>query len=709
MRGPTPCAFFLTKAEDELIDSGVKDRRMPVLKVAAASVAIVILVWFVFGQTAQHQFVNFDDESYVYSNPAISHGLSAGAIGWAFTHTLSHNWHPLTALSHMLDCQLFDLQPGSHHVINVLLHALSAILLLIALLQMTGAFWRSAFVATIFAIHPLHVESVAWIAERKDVLSAFFFMVTLITYTAYARSPSPWRYSLMAALFACGLMSKPMLVTVPIILLLLDYWPLRRFEDGDITLSRLLLEKLPLLLMAAAVGAVTIFIQRHGIGSEQIALPWRIANAVVSSGIYLWQTIWPLNLAVFYPHLGSKLPIWQIVVAVIPLAGISIAALMFRQTRPYFFCGWFWFVIMLLPVIGIIQVGDQAHADRYMYLPQIGFALAIVWGVEDLSRQWQSRTLILGSAAGVLIGFFVWRASVQTTFWRNSHSLWEHTLAVTTSNDLAHERLASAFLDEKRPDDAIVQAELALSIKSANAAAENDLGAALSRRGQAAEALKHFHNALQLDSGLSTVHYNIANALAATGATTEAITEYEKQLEINPDFAEAHNNLSLLLLRTGKIAEAEAHVARALALKPNYPDAHNNLAIVLSQSGRIEEAIGQWEKTVSIDANNLDANANLAWVLATSPSDAVRNGPAALGHAERALNLSHQADPRIWRLVAVAQAELGNFDAAIDAAQKGLRLAREQSNTQLEQTLAANLQSFRERLPVRDSSQSSVR
>jgi len=698
----------LTKAKDELIDSGMNDARMPVVKVAAASVVIVILVWFVFGQTARHEFVNFDDESYVYANPVISHGLSAASIGWAFTHALSHNWHPLTALSHMLDCQLFDLKPGGHHVTNVLFHALSAILLLIALLQMTGAFWRSAFVATVFAIHPLHVESVAWVAERKDVLSAFFFMLTLIAYAAYSRRPSLSRYLPVAALFACGLLSKPMLVTVPLILLLLDYWPLRRFERGDVTLSRLLVEKAPLLVMAAAVGVVTIFIQRHGIGYEQIAVPWRIGNAVVSGGIYLWQTIWPVDLAVFYPRLGAKLPAWQIAVAFVPLAGISIAALMFRQARPYLFCGWFWFVVMLLPVIGLIQVGNQAHADRYMYLPQIGLALAVVWGAEELSRPWQARRLV-GSASAILIGLLVWRASVQTTFWHNSHSLWEHTLAVTTNNDLAHERLASALLDEKRTDEAVVQAELSLSIKSANADAENDLGAALSRRGQPGEALKHFHNALQLDPGLSTIHYNIANALAATGATTEAIAEYEKQLEINPDFAEADNNLSLLLLRMGKIGEAQTHIARALELKPNYAEAHNNLAIVLSQSGRIEEAIMQWKKTLSIEADNLDANANLAWVLATSPSDMVRNGSAALAHAERALNLSHQTDPRIWRLVAVAQAELGNFDAAIEAAQKGLRLAGEQGNTQLQQTLAANLQSFRARLPIRDSSQSSAR
>ncbi len=677
----------------------------------SVSLAVATLVYLVFGQTLGHQFVNFDDESYVYANPVISRGLSWSSIGWAFTHVLSHNWHPLTALSHMVDCQIFGLKPAGHHFTNVLLHTTATILLMIALFQMTGAFWRSAFVAALFGVHPLHVESVAWIAERKDVLSAVFFMLTLMAYTRYTRKPSPWHYLLLSILFACGLMSKPMLVTVPLILLLLDYWPLQRFETGKTKISRLLLEKTPLLVMATAVAIITVVVQRRGINSsvENISLPWRIGNALISATIYLRQMIWPDRLAVFYPHLGSQLPIWQIVIALLLLVCIMVAALLLRQARPYFFCGWLWYIGMLMPVIGIIQVGNQGHADRYMYLPQIGLLVAIAWGITDLSREWRARRLVLTSATAILVGLLTWRASIQTSFWRDSESLWTRAITVTNNNDLAHERLAGALLDKNRPDDAILQAQMAIKIKNTNASAENDLGVALSRKGQPDEALVHFRKARELDNTLSDIHYNSANALAAGGNITEAIAEYEKQLEVNPNFTEAHNNLALLLLRTGRLREAEDHLLKALQIKPKYPEAHNNLAIVFSQSGRMEEAIAQWEKTLSIDADNLDAHCNLAWVLATSPADSIRNGPAALEHAQRALTLSARSNPRIWRLVALAQAELGHFDAASEAAERALRLAQDQNNAALVQTLQSNITSFRSGMPVRDTRQTSGR
>ncbi len=346
----------------------MSDYPTPVWKLIILSLAIAGATWLVFAQTLGHQFVNFDDESYVYANPVVSRGLSWPALGWAFTHIVSHNWHPLTTISHMLDCQLFDLKPGGHHFTNVLLHIFASILLLIALYQMTGAIWRSAFVAAIFAVHPLHVESVAWIAERKDVLSAVFFMLTLIAYGAYARKPSAGRYVTMSIFGACGVMSKPMLVSVPFILLLLDYWPLKRFQDSRVRIGRLLAEKIPLILMATAVAIITLVIQRHGASSaEPPPFLWRIANAVVSLAIYIRQMLWPVDLAVFYPHLGDKLPFSQVAISLTLFVAITAAAFLFRKSRPYFFGGWLWYVAMLTPVIGIIQVGSQAHADRYTY------------------------------------------------------------------------------------------------------------------------------------------------------------------------------------------------------------------------------------------------------------------------------------------------------------------------------------------------------
>jgi Flp pilus assembly protein TadD len=676
---------------------------MPAWKLAGLSISLVALVWLVFGQTLGHEFINFDDESYVYGNPVVSRGLTAHSIPWALCHVVSHNWHPTTTISHMIDCQLFDLKPRGHHLTNVILHTLAAILLLTVLCQITGALWRSAFVAAIFAIHPLHVESVAWIAERKDVLSAVFFMLTIGTYGAYARRPTPARYTVLLIAFILGLTSKPMLVTVPVLLLVLDYWPLQRMQKRGSTIRKLLVEKVPLLILSAPVAVITVVIQHRGINSiENLSLPWRIGNALVSAGIYLRQLVSPVDLAVFYPHLGDQLPVWQIALASVLLAAVTAGVLLLRQKQPWYLAGWLWYLIMLAPVIGIIQVGSQSHADRYSYLPQIGLYLAITWGIAHLSLRWPYRKFLLSGTAVFTLGLLTWCAWKQTAYWKDSESVWNHTLNVAES-DLAHERLASALLDKNRPDEAIVQAQLAINLNSKNASAQNDFGVALARRGQPDAALSHFRTALDLEPSLSLLQYNIANALAAKGDAAQAKAHYQTQLQTDPNFAEAHNNLANLLLREGRVDEAAEHLHNALQLKPNYAEAHNNLAVVLSQKGRTDQAVEQWKKALSIEPDNLDAHCNLAWVLATSPTSSIRNGPAALEHAERALHLSAESNPRIWRLVAAANAEMGRFDAAIHAAERALQIAQAQNNPALIAALKSNIDLFRSSLPLRDS------
>jgi tetratricopeptide (TPR) repeat protein len=688
------------------IDSKMHKQGTPIWTIVALCLAIAAAVWLVFGQTLGHQFVNFDDESYVYANPVVSRGLSWAAIAWAFSHVVSHNWHPLTTISHMLDCQLFDLKPGEHHFTNVLLHTIAAILLLLALYRITGALWRSAFVAAIFAIHPLHVESVAWVSERKDILSAVFFMLILGAYANYVRKPTLPRYAVLSVFFALGLMSKPMLVTVPLVLLILDYWPLERFQNRVASVRTLLIEKIPLLILSIPISVITLMIQRHGINSvENTSLPWRIGNAFVSIAIYLRQLVWPTDLAVFYPHLGNKLPFWQIAVAILLTVALTTVAFVVRKRRPWYLAGWLWYLVMLIPVIGIVQVGSQAHADRYSYLPQIGLYLALTWGIADLSMRWPNRQLLLNTATAVaiiLLGYAAWK---QTSYWRDSESLWAHALKVTES-DLAHERLASALLDKDRPDDAIVQAQLAVNINPSDAGAQNAFGVALARRGQPEAALPHFFKALEADPSLPRLQYNIANVLAAKGDTAQAKMYYENQLRLDPSLAEAHNNLANLFLHEGRFAEAADHLKAALRLKPNYADAHNNIAIVFSQEGRMQDAVEEWKRTLSIEPNNLDAHSNLAWVLATSPSDAIRNGQAALEHAQQALRLSKGSNPRIWRLLAAANAEIGRFDAAVDAAEQALRLAQTENNAALVQTLESNIASFKNSSPLRDYQQS---
>ncbi|CAN5559755.1 hypothetical protein BH20VER1_BH20VER1_05780 [soil metagenome] len=399
---------------------------------------IAAIVWGVFGQTLNHRFVNYDDDTYLHHTPQVRQGLSWAGVQWAFTSVHAGNWHPLTTLTHMLDCELYGLEPRGHHFTNVLLHSATAAAFFLLLRRMTGALWCSAFIAAVFAIHPLRVESVAWVAERKDVLSGLFFVLTLAAYTRYATRPAIHRYLLVVAVFACGLISKQMLVTVPLLLLLLDVWPLRRNE----TLTRLAAEKLPLLLMAGAASAVTLLVQRGTMSTlEQLPFFTRLGNAALSVFIYIRQMVWPFDLAPFYPHSREQLPGWIAIACAVAVAVISVATLLVRRARPHLPVGWFWYLGMLVPVIGIVQVGLQAHADRYTYLPQIGLTIAITCAAAELVRV----RLVLPVLGATVIALLSWRAWEQTRVWRDSEALWRHTLSVTENNPVAHTSLANVL------------------------------------------------------------------------------------------------------------------------------------------------------------------------------------------------------------------------------------------------------------------------
>ncbi len=693
------------------------------------------LTWLVFAQTLRYSFVNYDDGAYVYRNPDVTRGLTSQGIVWAFTHVVAANWHPLTIISHMLDCRLYGVNPSGHHFTNVLLHTVAVVLLFLVLNQLTGApssprdesvrladrtgtIWRSAFVAAVFAIHPLHVESVAWIAERKDVLSAVFFMLTLGAYARYARRPTVARYVTMSILFAFGLMSKPMLVTLPFVLLLIDYWPLNRIQrardrgrrtETRSTITKLLVEKIPLLVLSGAASATALVTQYSGLAATDAVAPaWLIGNAFVSWVAYIRQMIWPQNLAVFYPHPKGSLPLWEIALSIAFLTAISAGAWLLRKRRPYLLTGWLWYVGMLVPVIGIVQVGLQARADRYTYLPQIGLYVALTWAAADVSKSWRHRRIILSVAATAVLAALTWSAWIQTSYWRDSESLWMHTLAVTSDNDNIRQHLCDALLDKGRVDDAIMHARIAVKMRPESADAHNALGAALSRKGQLDEALVHLRAALELNPNVLRLHYNLANALLQEGEVDAAIAHYQRELEIQPNFAEGHNNLANALFRKGQPSEALVHLQEALRLNPNYAEARNNLGIALSQKGEMREAIAQWNKTLEIQPDNLDAQCNLAWVFATFPDAGIRNGSKALELTKRALELSGRGNARIWRLAAAAYAENGQFPEAINAAENAVRLAKAEGNSTLVRTLEMNIALFQENLPLRDTSQASV-
>jgi tetratricopeptide (TPR) repeat protein len=553
--------------------------------VPGVCIFLVGIIWAVFGQTLRYGFVNFDDPKYVYQNPDVTGGLSLKGIAWAFVHVHAANWHPLTWISHMLDCQFYGLNAGGHHFTNILLHTAATILLFLVLRQMTGALWRSAFVATMFAIHPLHVESVAWVAERKDVLSGLFFMLTIGAYVRFVRHPwSVHRYLMVTLMLALGLMSKPMLVTLPFVLLLLDYWPLGRVaapagHHPHFPIPRqLILEKLPWFGLAAASCLATILAQKEALKSfETIPLPLRAGNALISCVAYLRQMFWPADMVVFYPFSRGGVGVSEVIFSLVLLAGISTGVFLLRRHHPWLLTGWLWYLGMLVPVIGLMQVGAQARADRYTYMPQIGLYLALTWEVADFCARWRYRRLVLGSLSSVILVALIFCARAQTSCWRNSESLWTHTLACTSDNLVAHLDLGEALVEQGRTDDAIF----------------------------------HFQQALQIRPGYAETYYNFGNALLQQGRANEAIDQFQRALQIRPDYADAHFNLGVALVRKGNVDEAITHFQRALQLKPD--DTQTRLAVgnALLQQGRADEAMVYFQKALQAGPDNADAQVTL--------------------------------------------------------------------------------------------------
>lgn len=652
--------------------------------------ALIALTWLVFGQTLWHNFVNLDDHVYVYDNPLITRGLTVDGVINAFAHTHARNWHPLTTLSHMLDCQLFGLKAGGHHFTNVLFHTVSVVLLFLLLRQMTGAFWQSAFVAALFAVHPLHVESVAWVSERKDVLSGVFFMLTLWAYTRYVQARSMGRYLTVALFFVLGLMSKPMLVTVPCVLLLLDYWPLNRFSWDRTRLTRsarppdrahsvapLFVEKIPLFALSALSCIATLLIQLYSAGAiDQLPLAWRLNNAAVTYVAYIWQMFWPARLAAFYPHPNDQLPIWQVIFAITFLISISLLAIQWRRERPYILTGWFWYVGMLVPVIGFVQAGEQGRADRYTYLPQIGLYILIVWTVAELlSRLCQSaQHRVAAVVMPTIIALLSWRAFVQTSYWENSERLWNHALAVTTDNAMAHNNLGHLLLQRGEWDRAISHFELALNIRSQNAATHYNLGRAL-------------------------MENNLANALARKGRLSEAVSHYDESVRLRPDYGDPYFNLGSVLFQQGRIDDAIAQWHKALAAQPNDAGFHTALGNAFLKKGLQKDAIAEYEHAARISRQDSMARNNLAWLLATSSDASIRDGNRAIELAKQAVQLSGGKDANYLRTLAAAYAEAGRFAEAAESARRAWQAAQTQGNSTLANALRDEIALYELGLP----------
>ncbi|OEU63720.1 MAG: hypothetical protein BBJ57_13635 [Desulfobacterales bacterium PC51MH44] len=620
---------------------------------------LVVATFIVYWQVRNFEFVNFDDSYYILENNYVKDGITVKGIVWAFSHKVIDYWRPISWLSHMLDCHLYGLNPGMHHASNLIIHIVSGILLFHVLKLMTGTLWRSAFVAALFLLHPLNVESVAWVAERKNVLSTLFWMITMLVYVGYVRRPGIGKYLLLLLVFSIGLMTKPTLITLPFVLLLLDYWPLCRFEVGQAGCGdnneatalagsssiralffRLCLEKVPMIVLSAVSVSLTILSVPDVIALEIVPMKMRVANALVSYLKYIGAMFWPHRLAFYYPP-PEAIPLWQATGAGFFLICISLLVLRVVRTRPYV-VGWLWYIGTLLPAIGLLQSGLwPAIADRFVYVPLIGLFIMISWGVADLSVWWRHRKVVLAAVAAVVLLALMAKTWTQTAYWTNSSMLFNQALKVTRNNSIAHNELAKTLAKQNRLD----------------------------------EAIDHYLEALRINPIFDDACYNLGIAFTRKGNDVDAISYYKKGLQIKPDNAKAHNNLGSLYIRMGNIKDAVYHYHEALRIDPSHAGSYYNLGKIYNNQGKITDAILNYRNALHLKPNMTQALYNLSWIFATHENDKIRNGEEAVKLAEKLCKITQYKQSLALDALAAAYAETGRFDAAVSTAQKGHKLA----------------------------------
>jgi tetratricopeptide (TPR) repeat protein len=565
-------------------------------QLVAVCVLLFGLVVWTFLPALHNGFVNYDDDVYVTGNAHVQGGLSPASVVWSFTSMDASNWHPLTWLSHMADCSLYGLSPEGHHFTSVLLHAINTVLLFVWLRRMTGAGWRSLFVAAVFGLHPLRVESVAWVAERKDVLSTLFGLLALMCYSRYVEqfkiqnSKFKIAYFLSLLFFVFSLMSKPMLVTLPFVLLLLDWWPLQRIRNAECGMQNfklLFLEKIPFFVLAAASCAVTYLAQKHGGAMVLMAgqpFPARVENALVSYCRYLGKLFWPDHLAVVYPVVDHWTTL-VVALAVALLLAVSAAALILRRSHPYLLTGWFWFLGTLVPVLGLVAVGEQSMADRYTYFPLIGVLLMVAWGAEELTQSWRSQAFALTAASLIIIGTCILLTRQNIVYWKNSETLFRHVIAATRDNYSAHCSLGNALMSAGRPDEALAEFQTAVSLKPGSSENHCNVGVALASLNRMDEALAQFQIAVKLNPDNGLAHQNLGMALERMDRLEDAAREYEEAVRLMPSYAPAHNSLGIALAKKGRLDDATAQFQDAVRLDPTFQPAQDNLKMALQLKG----------------------------------------------------------------------------------------------------------------------------
>ncbi len=681
-------------------------------------VMLVAAVVVAYEPMRHNDFISYDDPHYVTGNPHITGGLTAKSVIWAFTNPHYHMYHPLTSLSHMLDCELFGLEPLWHHADSLLFHALNTLLLFWVVKRMTGAVWPSAFVAAIFALHPLQVDSVAWVSERKSVLSGFFWILTMAVYLRYSERPTLGRYVLVIIVYVLALMSKPVVITLPFVLLLLDYWPLGRLrtrsaeneEPGKLryrqfSTGRLVMEKLPLFILSAILSVITFVVQRIGGAVSPLAMipvKYRIANVFLAYLKYIEKFIWPHKLAIFYPHPANRIPMVTAGICALVFIIISVRCFQLGRRKKYLAVGWLWFVGMLVPVIGIVQVGAQAMADRYMYIPMIGLLIMIAWGADEASAKLRYRTILLTLSAAVVLFAAVLGTRHQLGYWQNDFTLSEHTLEVTEDNAIIHNTYGVVLHNAGRVDEALIHLQKAVEIIPTYSKARYNLAMLHFEQGRFDEAIASFQELLKTDKDSAELYYYLALAYTKKGQQDQAAMYFSEALRINPNYTEAHNELGKVSLSAGQLDKAIECFNDVLQLDDKRADVYTNLGTAYMKKGRLDLAVSSWSRAVELNPNSAGVLNNLAWVLAATGDENVRNPAKAVDFALRACELTGYKDPAVLDTLAVAYAADGRFPEAVQTAEQALTLAETANQKELADQLRRRIRLYQADKPYYD-------
>jgi tetratricopeptide (TPR) repeat protein len=652
-----------------------------------------------------NDFVNYDDRLYITENPNVNKGLTVDSVIQAFTKPYALNWHPVTWLSHIVDCEIYGLNPVGHHITSVVIHTVNSVLLFWVLLRMTKATWASGFVAAVFAVHPVHVESVAWAAERKDVLSGLFWILTMLAYVRYAERPNFKRYSLVLLAFAMGIMSKPMVVTLPFVLLLLDWWPLERIgvsggQSPPYTSSakQILIEKVPLFAMSAVSSVITLTAQRSG-GTvatlEHISAGGRLANMFVSYIRYTGKALWPNRLAVFYPHTRPDFSDAATIICAILFVLITVFSIDIGRRRKYIAAGWLWFLGVLVPVIGLVQVGAQGIANRYLYLPMLGLSMIAAWAVKDLVNgrpRW--RVVAAVTAAAVLLSGVI-LTRMQVSRWRNSITLFEYTLQVTENNTLAENNYGSALLEAGRLKEAELYLSDALRRVPTFADARNNLGKVFLYEGRFDEAVDCFNALIRNKRGSAEVYYNLGMAAGMQGKYDDAIQYFGRGIELNPEYPEIQKRMGTSLLATGRTNDAIEYLNEALRINPYETVVYVSISIAYIKTGNYEQAFENWAKAEELQLNSDYVFNNPAWLIATAGDVSAEDANNAIEFAERACKLKAYKEPGLLDTLAAAYAAGGRFEDAVKTAQRAIDIAKARGQKEMTSKIEKRLELYR--------------